>query len=857
MLTTGYLHAIQSVQPTTKWKNLVVDSHTMQYLSAVMRMFDILEHNVTKVENIEKRRDPQPHMEAAYILCATTQNVDRLIKEMSGAGDAPPQYAAAHIFFVDAISDELVEKLTTSPAAPRIRQLVELFLSMWPIESQAFVLKQPTSLYGLFQPMEGPYAPSRDEALAMLQDELDLATQTLVNLCITLNENPIIRYLAATPTPLGPLAVAAQEESIDGPSQIPAPKKSNVPEDRIQIGEHFTKQLALRVQAALDEYTKGGQMLGEPGRPQGVLFITDRSMDLAAPFLHEFTYQAMINDLLPIEDGVRYKHSYTNAEGAREETVAELSDEDTIYTAIRHLHIAEAIAYLSREFNAHMGEASQFSDKTSINGMRDMLASLPHMQSTKEKLSLHLSLAQQCMDRFEKSKLADQAMVEQNSATGETAQGGKPRSLVEEMVPLLDDPQISNADKVRIIALYILFCDGVHDEDRRRLFQHARLGNGEMTTVNNLVHLGARIVRESSGSTLDAIFRKRRKQLKPRNSSSAYDVSRYQPLIRTMIEDHATGRLDQSMFPYVRDAPRESLATGSLSPRSISSFGNSATDVATSMLNSAIYATGGKDSPLARVGRFDGSSGRSASVSGASGGGGASLRSAKPTWHQKGRSQSVATIQTAGGLRTPRGSVSAESSNPTAQRVLVYVAGGMTYSEMRTAYEVGARNHTDVYIGSSNIFTPNAFMDAMRVMGTSRQPPPPGPHVAARRAAEAELEARKKRPEPTSKKSSNAKSTPTPSYPQNLPAQARYDLRYQTEPEPEAPAAPSAPSSAAAAGARKISATLNPRRKSEQAETPQPTPGAAPGQPGSQPAVPPRSKLRDMSKFKNAFSFRK
>lgn len=26
-------------------------------------------------------------------------------------------------------------------------------------------------------------------------------------------------------------------------------------------------------------------------------------MDLFAPFLHEFTYQAMINDLLDVEDG--------------------------------------------------------------------------------------------------------------------------------------------------------------------------------------------------------------------------------------------------------------------------------------------------------------------------------------------------------------------------------------------------------------------------------------------------------------------------------------------------------------------------------------------------------------------------
>jgi syntaxin-binding protein 1 len=30
-------------------------------------------------------------------------------------------------------------------------------------------------------------------------------------------------------------------------------------------------------------------------------------MDVYAPLIHEFTYQAMINDLLPIEDGTTYK----------------------------------------------------------------------------------------------------------------------------------------------------------------------------------------------------------------------------------------------------------------------------------------------------------------------------------------------------------------------------------------------------------------------------------------------------------------------------------------------------------------------------------------------------------------------
>jgi hypothetical protein len=31
-------------------------------------------------------------------------------------------------------------------------------------------------------------------------------------------------------------------------------------------------------------------------------------MDTVAPFIHEFTYQAMCNDLLQIEDGTKYMY---------------------------------------------------------------------------------------------------------------------------------------------------------------------------------------------------------------------------------------------------------------------------------------------------------------------------------------------------------------------------------------------------------------------------------------------------------------------------------------------------------------------------------------------------------------------
>jgi hypothetical protein len=58
--------------------------------------------------------------------------------------------------------------------------------------------------------------------------------------------------------------------------------------------------------------------------------------------------------------------------------------------------------------------------------------------------------------------------------------------------------QCRSLDKVRIIALYILFREGVADEDRRRLYQHARLSLSEQDAINNMIHLGIKVIKVSS-----------------------------------------------------------------------------------------------------------------------------------------------------------------------------------------------------------------------------------------------------------------------------------------------------------------------------------------------------------------------
>ena len=52
---------------------------------------------------------------------------------------------------------------------------------------------------------------------------------------------------------------------------------------------------------------------------------------------------------------------------------------------------------------------------------------------------------------------------------------------------------ISNLNKVRIIVLYIQYRDGVPEEDRRRLYQHARLSLAEIDAIKAIEKMGVKV----------------------------------------------------------------------------------------------------------------------------------------------------------------------------------------------------------------------------------------------------------------------------------------------------------------------------------------------------------------------------
>ena len=409
------------------------------------------------------------------------------------------------------------------------------------------------------------------------------------------------------------------------------------PQGAIHEASVLCTHLAKFVQGELDLYAYHTEKFPPPSaRPQATLLITDRSMDIMAPLVHEFSYQAMAHDLLPIKDAdkVTYRTTINQGTPQAEEKDVEIGEKDKVWVDNRHRHMKDTIDKLMGDFQKFLDQNPHFTnedaDPTNLNAIRDMLAGLPQFQEMKESYSLHLTMAQECMNIFQHNKLPDIASAEQTLSTGLDEDMRKPKNVLESVVRLLDDDAIKPGDRLRLIVMYILFRGGVIMEDVKKLLTHASLPMQDGEVVNNLELLGGRVnhTLKEQRYPHTALFPK---DPKTAQMSEEYGLSRFEPALKPLLEQMVKGVLDQNTFPYVNPPldPNEDLLAAQ----------------------------------------------------------GTSLRAGRPNWAAAGR-------------RQPENK----------QRIIIFMAGGATYSEARTCYEISRERNKDVILATSHMLTPQLFV---------------------------------------------------------------------------------------------------------------------------------------------------
>nr|GLL22138.1 vacuolar protein sorting-associated protein 45 homolog [Ipomoea trifida] len=395
------------LQDISGMKVLILDSDTVSIVSVVYSQSDLLKKEVFLVELLDSTsmsKEPMSHLKAVYFLRPTSENIQQMRRQL-----AKPRFGEYHLFFSNILRDTQIHILADSDEHEVVQQLQEFYADFVAVDPYHFTLNMASNHMYMLPAVVDPSG---------LQRFCDRAVDGLAALFLSLKQRPVIRY-------------------------------SRTSDIAKRVAQEAAK-LMYQQESGLFDFRRS--------EVSPLLLVIDRRDDPVTPLLNQWTYQAMVHELIGIQDNKVDLRRIGKLPKDQQEVVLS-SEQDSFFKANMHENFGDIGMNIKKMVDVFQQVSKIFITamtyiNIAFNFSEDMVKfvdNYPEYRKMHGNVSKHVTLVTEMSKLVEERKLMLVSQTEQ-----ELACNGGQGAAFEAVTNLLNDESISDIDRLRLVMLYAL-----------------------------------------------------------------------------------------------------------------------------------------------------------------------------------------------------------------------------------------------------------------------------------------------------------------------------------------------------------------------------------------------------------------
>ena len=473
-------------------KVLLLDPATTKIVSMVYSQTQILEQEVYLVEQLGKRHENMTHFKAAVFIQPTDTNLDLLVKELK-----EPKFAEYHLFFSNIVPQDMLVRLGRADEHDVIKQVQEYYADFMVINDDLFQLGSENSI-SLSSPLSRTLESSKT---------FDRNVKGVLSVLLAMKRRPSqIRYQASS-------------------------------------------DLARRVSNEILTHVEHDDVFDFRRQEGPLLLVLDRRDDPITPLLTQWTYQAMVHELLGLNNNRVSLKGVPGINKELEEVVLS-STQGEFFARQKFSNFGDLGTAVKEMLDDYQRSAKMNENINSIEDMQNFMERYPAFRSRSINVSKHVALISELSRLNDKYCLFDISRLEQEIACSNDHSNHK-----KELIEKIANPKIQPTDKLRLTLLYLIKYESY---DEARELKTKLLEKGLSTTQVGLIDALLDYAGEnrrapglfSSGSIVKALG----KALSTSLNGVENVFTQHEPLLSNILDAISKGKLKDSQFPLISNS---------------------------------------------------------------------------------------------------------------------------------------------------------------------------------------------------------------------------------------------------------------------------------------------------------------